>query len=316
MAGVTDLVFRNLCRENGADFAVSEMVASKTELRESIKSSTRHANKQESSPRIVQLIGTDPDELLEAALWQASQGAEVIDLNMGCPAKKVCSIAAGSALMSHPALVEKIFSTLSKSVDLPITVKIRTGADLENRNALKIAKLAEQCGLSGISIHGRTRADKFQGHAEYETIRQVKQAVKIPVFANGDISSPEKALFVLKYTGADGLLIGRSAQGNPWLFREIQQFLATGEQINKPSFAEFKSVILQHLQGLYKLYGERQGPRIARKHLGWYAKNLPCELTDPLDFPGTALSLRQKFNQLETPLAQTTLIKDYFQSYE
>jgi tRNA-dihydrouridine synthase B len=301
MAGVTDIVFREICRELGADFAVAEMVASKPELRASVKSSTRHAQAHETTPRIVQLLGTDPQELVDAALWQASQGAQVIDLNLGCPAKKVCNVAAGSALMAYPDKVNEIFSALRQAVSLPLTVKIRTGTDELNKNALEIALLAEQNGFNAISIHGRTRENKFLGHAEYETIRQVKQAINLPVFANGDISSPEMAQFVLKYTHANGLLIGRGAQGYPWIFREIKHFLIHQTPLAKPTLHEFKTTLLKHLEGLYQLYGVRQGPRIARKHIGWYAQHLE-----------QGERLRKQFNRLDTPLAQQTLTKEFF----
>ncbi len=305
MAGITDRIFRDICRQLGADYAVSEMVASKQELWESVKSSTRHANKDELSPRIIQLIGTDAKELAAAAAWQTQQGAQVIDLNMGCPAKKVCRIAAGSALMSQPKKVKAIFSALRQATDTPITVKIRTGASSEYKNALEIALLAEEYGLRAINIHGRTREDKFKGSAEYETIRLVKQAVKIPIIANGDISSPEKAKFVLKYTSVNGLLIGRAALGYPWIFREIHHYLATQTYLPKPSLAEFESVMLQHLDGLYQIYGQRQGVRIARKHIGWYSKHLPYQ---------SAQKLRNKFNQLNECSLQINLVKQYFKA--
>lgn len=301
MAGVTDRVFREICRELGADFAVAEMVASKPELRHSTKSRTRHAHSEETEPRIVQLLGTDPQELAEAAQWQVSQGAQVIDLNLGCPAKKVCHVAAGSALMASPNKVNKIFETLRQAVNIPLTVKMRTGTDSNHKNALEIAQLAEQNGFSAISIHGRTRADKFLGHSEYETLRQVKQAINLPVFANGDISSPEKAQFVLKYTLANGLLIGRAAQGYPWIFREIKHYLIHQTYLDKPTRQEFKTILIKHLTGLYQLYGSRQGPKIARKHLGWYAQHLK---------QGDAL--RKQFNQLDSPKTQLNLIKEFF----
>lgn len=304
MAGVTDIVFRDICRHLGADYAVSEMVASKKELRKSAKSSSRHANINEKSPRIIQLLGTQPEELAEAAAWQEKKGADVIDLNLGCPAKKVCDISAGSALMAKPTLVAEIFSHLVSAVKIPVTVKIRTGTDTNNKNALEIALLAEQHGLRAVTIHGRTRADKFNGRAEYETIKEVKQRVSIPVIANGDICSPQDAEFVLKYTLANGVMIGRSAQGYPWIFREVSHYLNTGKQLAKPTLLEFKSVIYQHLSGLYQLYGEVQGYRIARKHLGWYSQNLP-----------DGLQLRKKFNKLESSKQQLDLIGQYFEQH-
>lgn len=301
MAGITDRVFRDICRQCGADYAVSEMVASKQNLWDSQKSSTRHAQADEQSPRVVQLIGTEPEELALAAQWQAEQGAEVIDLNMGCPAKKVCDVAAGSALMSDPPRVQAIFEALVDSVSLPITVKTRTGSDEQTQNVLEIAQLAQSSGLKGISIHGRTRAARFSGQAKYDLIKQVKQHLDIPVIANGDISSPEQALFVLKYTACDGVLIGRAAQGNPWIFREIKHYLIKNQALERPNSSEFEHVLLTHLEGLYRLYGTHLGPKITRKHLGWYSQHLP-----------EGEQLRKAFNQLETPAAQLSLIRSYF----
>ncbi|BBP42864.1 tRNA-dihydrouridine synthase B [Thiosulfativibrio zosterae] len=304
MAGITDRVFRDICRQQGADYAVSEMVASRKSLWDSQKSSTRNASADETSPRIVQLIGTEPEELAEAAVWQASQGAQVIDINMGCPAKKVCDVAAGSALMAHPDKVQAIFEALVSAVDLPITVKTRTGSDAEHQNVLEIAQIAQACGLKGMSIHGRTRADKFSGHAEYNLIKLVKQQVTIPIIANGDISTPEQALFVLKYTASDGILIGRAAQGYPWIFREIKHYLTTLTLAEKPSLSEFESTINTHLTGLYELYGSHLGIRIARKHIGWYSQYLP-----------NGEVLRKDFNRLETPQTQLRLIQSYFHEH-
>lgn len=305
MAGISDLIFRNICRQFGADYAISEMVASKQELWQSVKSTTRNANSHEATPRIVQLLGTDPQEIAAAAIWQTQKGAEAIDLNMGCPAKKVCKVAAGAALMAHPDKVKDIFYALREATQLPISVKIRTGTNSVNKNALEIALLAEEHGFNSISIHGRTSEDKFKGQAEYETIRRVKQAVKIPVIANGDISSPEKAKFVLKYTSANGLLIGRSAQGYPWIFREIQHYLATNTHLVPPTLVEFEATMLQHLEGLYQIYGTRQGVRIARKHIGWYSKHLPRK---------SGSKLRKEFNRLNEHQAQINLVKNYFKS--
>ncbi|MGE4500693.1 MAG: tRNA dihydrouridine synthase DusB [Hydrogenovibrio sp.] len=301
MAGVTDRVFRDICRENGADYAVSEMVASKKQLWQSAKSSTRHADQTEQTLRIVQLLGTEPDELVEAALWQQSQGADVIDLNMGCPAKKVCDVAAGSALLGQPDRVEAIFQAMTAALDIPVTVKIRTGVNTDNINAVDIAQMAEYYGLKAVTIHGRTRADKFQGQAEYDTIKAVKQHVSIPVIANGDICHPKDAQFVLKYTGSNGLMVGRGAQGYPWIFREIRHFLTHGTLLAPPTMNEFHEVMIRHLSELETLYGAALGYKIARKHLGWYSQSLPA---------GTAL--RKEFNRFENTQAQLDLINRYF----
>jgi len=249
----------------------------------------------------VQLIGTDPQELADAAIWQVSQGAQIIDLNMGCPAKKVCSVSAGSALMADPQRVKEIFQAVASSVNVTVTVKTRTGTDRDNQNALEIAQIAEQQGIKAITIHGRTREDKFLGNAEYDTIKKVKQLVKIPVIANGDICTPKQADFVLKYTLADGIMIGRAAQGYPWIFRELNHYLKTGTQLNKPTLEEFKLAMLEHTLGLHALYGDMLGVRIARKHIGWYAQHLP-----------NGLVLRKAFNQLNSATEQLTLLKTYF----
>lgn len=301
MAGITDTVFRSLCRQNGASYTLAEMVASKKQLWESKKSSTRHVNPNDPEPRAVQLIGTDPQELAEAAAWQVSQGAQIIDLNMGCPAKKVCSVAAGSSLMANPDKVAQIFKAVVNATNVPVTVKIRTGTDADNKNALHIAQIAETEGLQAVTIHGRTREAKFSGNAEYDTIKQVKQHINIPVIANGDICTPEQAHFVLKYTAADGIMVGRAAQGYPWIFRELNHYLETGDKLASPSLLEFKNTIMQHLKGLHALYGETLGVRIARKHIGWYAQNLPNGST-----------LRKQFNQLNSAQEQCVLVENYF----
>jgi len=305
MAGITDAVFREICRQNGAAYTLAEMVASKKELWESKKSSTRHVNLNDPEPRAIQLLGTNPEELAEAAAWQVENGAQIIDLNMGCPAKKVCSVAAGSVLMGHPDKVQEIFTQVKNMVDVPVTVKIRTGLDSEHKNAVDLAQIAEACGLDAITIHGRTRAEKFQGNAEYDTIKKVKQTVSIPVIANGDICSPEQAEFVLKYTGADGLMIGRATQGNPWLFRETNHYLTTGEMLAGPTELEFFSTLLKHIQGLHSLYGDILGPRIARKHFGWYLQNSPAGIENHQ-------AIRRQFNQLDQAQTQLDLIKQLF----
>ncbi|BCN93993.1 tRNA-dihydrouridine synthase B [Thiomicrorhabdus immobilis] len=308
MAGITDAVFREICRQNGASYTLAEMVASKKQLWESKKSSTRHVDLNDPEPRAVQLIGTDPQELADAAAWQVSQGAQIIDLNMGCPAKKVCSVAAGSALMADPDKVRKIFNAVVNAVDVPVTVKTRTGTDFDNKNAMQIAQIAESEGLKAITIHGRTREDKFQGHAEYDTIKQVKQQVNIPVIANGDICTPEQADFVLKYTTADGIMIGRASQGYPWIFRELNHYLNTGQKLAAPSLLEFETTMLQHTQGLHALYGEILGVRIARKHIGWYAQSLDNKLNQQ----GKGALLRKEFNLLNSPIEQIDLLEQFF----
>ncbi|MBD3756307.1 MAG: tRNA dihydrouridine synthase DusB [Gammaproteobacteria bacterium] len=310
MAGITDAVFRRLCRENGADYALAEMVASKKELWESKKSSTRHASLADAEPRAVQLIGTDPHELAEAAAWQQSQGAQIIDLNMGCPAKKVCSVAAGSALMGQPHKVAEIFESVVSAVEVPVTVKIRTGLDSDNKNALQIALLAQEKGLQAVTIHGRTREDKFNGHAEYDTIREVKRALSIPVIANGDINSPEQAKFVLEYTSADAVMIGRAAQGYPWIFNQINHYLKTGEKLDPPDQAAFRRTMLEHTRGLHQLYGDELGVRIARKHIGWYSLHLSALHSWPPEM--SAAEVRQGFNRLTSPLAQLDYLEALF----
>ncbi|MDG6774880.1 tRNA dihydrouridine synthase DusB [Thiomicrorhabdus sp. ZW0627] len=303
MAGVTDAVYRKICRTYGADYTLSEMVASQKQLWESKKSSTRQADRNDPEPRAVQLLGTNPQELADAAIWQQQQGAQIIDLNMGCPAKKVCSVAAGSALMGAPDLAADIFKAVVDAVDVPVTVKIRTGLDAENKNALEIALLAQEKGLQAVTIHGRTREDKFNGQAEYNTIRAVKQQLEIPVIANGDINTPEQAKFVLEYTSADGLMIGRASQGYPWIFREINHYLATGNTLPPPTLEEFHTTIMEHTRGLHQLYGEMLGVRIARKHIGWYSQHLKEGVT-----------LRKSFNQLTDPLQQLKLIDRFFEA--
>ncbi len=304
MAGITDRVFRDICRSLGADYAVSEMVASQKQLRHSRKSATRQAERTETSPRIVQLLGTDPNELAEAAQWQAEMGADIIDFNMGCPAKKVCDVAAGSALMADPDKAAQLLDALVNAVDLPVTLKMRTGIDPKHRNAVELAKIAENLGIQAVTLHGRTRADKFHGQAEYDTIKAVKQALKIPVIANGDICHPNQADFVLKYTLSDGIMIGRAAQGYPWIFREIRHFLTTGDFLDKPLLSEFHQVMLRHFTELETLYGSQLGFKLARKHCGWYSQYLP-----------NGNQLRKQFNQLESTQAQLKLIDQYFETH-
>jgi tRNA-dihydrouridine synthase B len=274
MAGVTDLPFRKLCRRLGAGLAAGEMLTSDVRLWHTRKSRLRMDHRDEPQPRVVQIAGGDPDMLAEAARRNVEAGAQIIDINMGCPAKKVCNKAAGSALMRDEHLVREILHAVVNAVDAPVTLKMRTGWSAEQRNAVAIARMAEDLGVRAIAVHGRTRACMFDGAAEYDTIAAVKAAVRIPVFANGDIDSPQKAKRVLEWTGADGLMIGRSAQGRPWIFREIASYLRNGRVSGSPSIAEVRDIMLAHLRDLHAFYGGEAGVRIARKHIGWYAKGL------------------------------------------
>lgn|SRR5690554_5242101 len=270
MAGVTDLPFRRLCRELGAGLTVSEMLSSNPLVWDTKKSRDRMEHADELGIRAVQIAGSEPELMAAAAVHNVANGAQIIDINMGCPAKKVNKKLAGSALLQYPDLVEEILTAVVAAVDVPVTLKIRTGWDTDHRNGIEIAKLAEQSGIQSLAVHGRTRACMYKGHAEYDTIRAIKAAVKIPIVANGDICTPEKAKQVLEYTSADAIMIGRGAQGNPWLFREIAHYLATGEQLPAPSVEEVSTVMLRHVHNLHAHYGEFTGVRIARKHVGWY----------------------------------------------
>ncbi|MDO8845140.1 tRNA dihydrouridine synthase DusB [Methylicorpusculum sp.] len=286
MAGVTDLPFRNLCKVLGAGLAVSEMVTSKPDLQQHKKTLLKSEQTGETGLRSVQILGTDPTHMAEAAKINVDRGAQIIDINMGCPAKKVCSVAAGSALMRDEALVSQILEAVVNAVSVPVTLKMRTGWDPQNRNALAIATIAETAGIAALTIHGRTRACKFSGHAEYETIRQIKEAVRIPVIANGDITCPQKAHEVLSYTGADALMIGRGAQGNPWIFKEIDHYLQTGSVLKRPDVLQLKNTVMEHLDQLYSFYGNLTGVRIARKHIGWYfghLGSLPTSIADKIN---------------------------------
>lgn len=269
MAGITDQPFRMLCRQFGAGLAVSEMLASNPALRENKRTLLKAHHNGENGIRSVQILGTDPAQMADAARFNQASGAEIIDINMGCPAKKVCAVAAGSALLKNETLVAKILEAVVQAVDIPVTLKIRTGWDLENRNAVKIAQLAENAGIAALTIHGRTRACKFSGEAEYDTIKQVKQSVRLPIIANGDITSPEKAAFVLNYTGADAVMIGRGAQGKPWIFQQILHFLAGGDYPD-PALSQIQTLMHNHLEHLYRFYGDGMGVKMARKHIGWY----------------------------------------------
>ncbi|MEJ2380364.1 MAG: tRNA dihydrouridine synthase DusB [Gammaproteobacteria bacterium] len=301
MAGVTDRPFRQLCKQLGAGMAVSEMVSSNSLLWGSKKTRRRADHSGEVEPRNVQIAGADPRMMAEAARYNVDNGAQIIDINMGCPAKKVCNVMAGSALLRDEALVRAIVEAVVDAVDVPVTLKIRTGWDKEHRNALAIARIAEQAGIQSLAIHGRTRACMYKGDAEYATIRAVKAAVAIPVIANGDIDSPEKALHVLEQTGADGLMVGRAAQGRPWIFREIEHFLATGTRLPEPSADEIREIMLGHLENLYSFYGEYTGVRIARKHISWYSKGQR----------GGAL-FRNAVNRVDTRQEQLAMTREFF----
>ncbi len=301
MAGVTDRPFRALCRRLGAGMAASEMVASNSLLWGSKKTLRRADHAGEEEPRAVQIVGSDPAMMAQAARYNADNGAQIIDINMGCPAKKICNVYAGSALMQNEKLVAEILDAVVNSVEIPVTLKIRTGWSREHRNGVAIARIAEERGIQALAVHGRTRADAFQGEAEYDTIAAIKAAVKIPVIANGDISTPEKAAFVLAHTGADGLMIGRAAQGNPWIFREIGHYLATGTRLAPPPVAEVRDTLLDHLETLYAFYGEYSGVRMARKHISWYSKGLR-----------NGAAFRHRVNQAETCAAQLALVREFF----
>ncbi|MGB1159431.1 MAG: tRNA dihydrouridine synthase DusB [Porticoccaceae bacterium] len=301
MAGVTDLPFRKLCRQMGAGLVVSEMVAADPSTWSTRKSRLRLQFGDEPAPRSVQIAGYDPQMMAEAARYNVDQGAQIIDINMGCPAKKVCKRAAGSALLRDPQLVDDILNAVVKSVDVPVTLKIRTGWDRQNRNALTIAKIAEDAGIAALAIHGRTRACRFVGEVEYDSIAQVVNAVNLPVIANGDITTPEKAAEVLKYTGASAVMIGRGAQGNPWIFQQINHYLERGELLSAPSHQQIGEIMLSHLRALHEFYGEVGGVRISRKHIGWYSDQLP---------EGRAFT--QVFNRLETTEQQQQHLQHFF----
>jgi len=301
MAGVTDRPFRALCRRFGAGLAISEMVSSRPELRGSRKSRLRLEHRGEAGPVSVQIAGADPAMMADAARINAAEGAQIIDINMGCPAKKVCSVAAGSALLSDERLVARILEAVIAAVEVPVTLKIRTGPDPEHRNALRIARIAENAGVRLLAVHGRTRACGFLGQAEFDTVAEVKAGVRIPVIANGDIGTPEEAKRVLAYTGADGVMIGRAAHGRPWIFREFAYFLSEGRKLPPPAAAEMRAVALEHLEGIYSLYGEELGVRIARKHIGWYTRALPG---------GEAF--RREANQILSAPAQLAAVGRFF----
>jgi tRNA-dihydrouridine synthase B len=301
MAGVTDLPFRLLCRRMGAGIAAGEMLTSDVRLWHTEKSRRRMDHSGEAEPRIVQIAGGDPQMMAEAARRNADAGAQIIDINMGCPAKKVCNKAAGSALMKDEPLVRHILHAVVKAVDIPVTLKMRTGWDASNRNAIAIARMAEDIGIQALAIHGRTRACGYQGIAEYDTIRAIKQSVAIPIFANGDIDSPLKAKLVLDLTGADGLMVGRSAQGRPWIFRQINAYLNDGSICDEPSILEVRDIMLAHLRDLHAFYGDEAGVRVARKHIDWYARGRAHAQTS-----------RHAVMQAEDAMTQLDRARDYF----
>jgi tRNA-dihydrouridine synthase B len=301
MAGVTDRPFRQLCKKLGAGMAVSEMVSSNSLLWGSEKTKRRANHEGETEPRAVQIMGADPAMLAEAARYNEANGAQIIDINMGCPAKKVCNVAAGSALLRDETLVGKILDAVVAAVDVPVTLKIRTGWDTENRNGVNVARIAQDTGIQSLAVHGRTRACGYKGEAEYDTIAAIKAAVDIPVIANGDITTPEKAKYVLEHTQADAVMIGRAAQGRPWIFREIDHYLITGEKLPEPTVAEVRDILLEHLNNLYAFYGEYTGVRMARKHISWYSKG-----------HRQGAAFRQAVNKAETIEQQLQITQDFF----
>lgn len=305
MAGVTDRPFRQLCRRLGAGMVVSEMITANKSLWATKKSLLRANHDGEPEPRSIQIAGTDPLLMAEAAQHNVNQGAHIIDINMGCPAKKVCNVMAGSALLQNETLVADILTAVVNAVDVPVTLKIRTGWDSDNRNGVNIARIAEDSGIQALAVHGRTRADAYRGEAEYETIAEIKSAITIPVIANGDITSPEKAKYVLDYTQADAVMIGRAAQGNPWIFKQIQHYLTHGEHLDTPAVSEIRQTLIEHLHTLYEFYGDYTGVRMARKHIAWYSKGL----RDGNPF-------RQQMNTLEHPQQQLDFTEQFFAQLE
>ena len=301
MAGVTDRPFRQLCRAQGAGLVVSEMVSSNALLWGSEKTRRRIDHAGEGEPVSVQIAGAIPAQMADAARFNVDHGAQMIDINMGCPAKKVCNVMAGSALLQDETLVGQILDAVVTAVDVPVTLKIRTGWDPEHKNALAIARIAEQAGIQALAVHGRTRSCAYRGAAEHDTVRVIKSALSIPVIANGDINTPEKAVEVLQHTGADAIMIGRAAQGRPWIFREIAHYMVTGRQLPAPTPAEICTILTAHLSNLYAFYGEYTGVRIARKHIAWYSKGQ----RDGNPF-------RQQLNQLESADTQLAYVRDYF----
>jgi tRNA-dihydrouridine synthase B len=303
MAGVTDLPFRRLCAEMGAGLVVSEMVSSNPRLRKSRKTALRSVHDAEVEPRSVQIAGSEPTEMAAAARYNVALGAQIIDINMGCPAKKVCRKAAGSALLADEALVKDILHTVVAAVDVPVTLKIRTGANPGARNGVAIARIAEDAGIAALAVHGRSRADRFEGRAEYDTIADIVAATSFPVFANGDIDSVHKAAAVIAHTGAAGVMIGRAAQGRPWLCGQIASFLQSGRLLPDPPPARRQSLLQRHVTELHAFYGDYMGARIARKHVGWYLQEDPA-----------GREHRARFNRLDTPVEQLRYIEHIFQN--
>lgn len=301
MAGVTDRPFRMLCKKLGAGMAVSEMITANKALWTTPKTLRRANHEGEVEPIVVQIAGGDAQQLADAARLNVEHGAQIIDINMGCPAKKVCNVAAGSALLRDLDNVGRILDAVVKAVDVPVTLKTRTGWSREVKTALQVARMAEDAGIASLALHGRTREDMYKGDAEYDTIAAVKQAVRIPVVANGDIDSPQKAKLVLEHTGADAIMIGRAAQGRPWIFREIQHYLETGELLPPPRIAEIQAIMHAHLVELYDFYGEYSGCRIARKHIAWYTKGLRG-----------SNEFRQQMYALEDTGSQLVAVSNYF----
>ena len=302
MAGVTDRPFRQLCKRLGAGMAVSEMVTSNSLLYGSAKTQRRANHEGEVDPISVQIAGADPLMMAEAARYNVERGAQIIDINMGCPAKKVCNVMAGSALLKDEPLVARILNAVVKAAgDVPVTLKIRTGWDKEHKNALAILKTAESAGIQALAIHGRTRACGYTGEAEYDTIRAVKAEARIPVIANGDITTPEKARHVFEYTGVDAVMIGRAAQGRPWIFREIEHYLQTGRHLPLPEVAEIHAILLGHIHDLYHFYGEHNGVRVARKHISWYTRGLE----------GSS-AFRHAMNRMDSPEEHLQAVNEYF----
>ncbi|GAB5991714.1 tRNA dihydrouridine synthase DusB [Aeromonas enteropelogenes] len=301
MAGVTDRPFRELCLRLGAGMAVSEMLLANPDVWDTQKTRMRMDHSAEGGLRSVQIAGADPEMVAFAARYNVEQGAQIVDINMGCPAKKVNKKLAGSALLRYPDQVKAICRAVVDAVEVPVTLKIRTGWDPDNRNGVEIARIAEDCGIAALAVHGRTRACLYKGEAEYDTIRAIKQAVSIPVVANGDINSPEKARYVLDYTGVDAVMIGRAAQGRPWIFREIRHFLETGTKLPPPEREEVRTLMNEHVTNLHRFYGAYLGARIARKHVGWY-----------LDEEETGREFRKHFNALDCADAQLEALEAYF----